>query len=661
MEQHCEDGELISKIGFELGSSNQGVMDSLELEMERQYHGSMHTTTLKECQHLMEQLELKNNGDKWLWTKDHPRSYSVASMRNLLQSSNTQINLVSQHFKWVPKFFSISAYSKMMRLQTYAALSVVATLAVIYHAFSSREQFYPATVYLSTSKVCLVLLLNMGLVIMCIMWQLTKLIFLGSLREAEVERLNEQSWREVMEILFAITIFRQDFSVMFLAMVTALLLVKSLHWLAQKRVEYIETTPTVSMLSHIRIVSFMGFLLLVDCLFLYNSVKYLIQTRQASVSLFFSFEYMILATTTISTFVKYVFYVSDMLMEGQWERKAVYTFYLELIRDLLHLSMYLCFFLVIFVNYGVPLHLIRELYETFRNFKLRIADYIRYRKITSNMNDRFPDATPEELNASDATCIICREEMTTAKRLVCGHLFHVHCLRSWLERQHTCPTCRALVIPNEGGTTTTRSQAGARRQGADSENTPLQGQNGNATGDENISMHQKRIQAAAAAASMYQKSFVYPSPSTLTWSSGFVSHPNNSTPGTSVNNGGHDNSVLNSPTNFTSFQFLQAGFIPVHASPNPDGRWNTNVQMSVSQAEAQEKMMQQVTERRATEKNSVAESSGSRGNSEVDLPMTSSDSKGKAVVSSSLSDSGVDQSQIGEMDHKQSSVSISPL
>ena len=49
-------------------------------------------------------------------------------------------------------------------------------------------------------------------------------------------------------------------------------------------------------------------------------------------------------------------------------------------------------------NYGIPLHLIRELYETFRNFRIRVADYIRYRKITSNMNERFPDATPEELN-----------------------------------------------------------------------------------------------------------------------------------------------------------------------------------------------------------------------------------------------------------------------
>lgn len=178
----------------------------------------------------------------------------------------------------------------MIRLQTYAGISLMATLAVIYHAFSSRGQFYPALVHLSTSKISLVLLLNMGLVFMCILWQLTKKVFLGSLREAEVERLNEQSWREVMEILFAITIFRQDFSVSFIAMVTALLLIKALHWLAQKRVEYIETTPTVPKLAHIRIISFMGFLLLLDCGFLYNAIKHLLETKQASVSLFFAFE-----------------------------------------------------------------------------------------------------------------------------------------------------------------------------------------------------------------------------------------------------------------------------------------------------------------------------------------------------------------------------------
>ncbi|KAK4351074.1 hypothetical protein RND71_030387 [Anisodus tanguticus] len=514
----------------------------------------------------------------------------------------------------------------MMRLQTYAGLSLIATLAVIYHAFNSRGQFYPAMVYLSTSKISLVLLLNMGLVVMCILWQLTKKIFLGPLREAEVERLNEQSWRELMEILFAITIFRQDFSVTFLAMVTALLLIKGLHWLAQKRVEYIETTPTVTKLSHIRIVSFLGFLLFIDSLFLYDSVNYLIQTRQASVSLFFAFEYMILATTTVSTFVKYVFYISDMLMEGQWEKKPVYTFYLELIRDLLHLSLYLCFFMVIFMNYGVPLHLIRELYETFRNFKIRVADYIRYRKITSNMNDRFPDATPEELNASDATCIICREEMTTAKKLICGHLFHVHCLRSWLERQHTCPTCRALVVPAENGTNAVGSRADVQQGPGSSGRSAAQSSQGDTAPSNNISQHQARIQAAAAAAAVYQKSFVYPS--VPTWSPGYAPvPPSGSSP--NVHSDGerawNEQSLQDQLANMPFAQYTHCGFLPFQY-PGAN-----NLSIPKAQLEAHKTLLQQQIEVLQTQLK-LLENPNTHKTADA---LVTSDSKGKAILSES--------------------------
>ncbi|XP_031115297.1 ERAD-associated E3 ubiquitin-protein ligase HRD1B-like [Ipomoea triloba] len=477
----------------------------------------------------------------------------------------------------------------MMRLQAYAGISLIATLAVVCYAFMSRGQFYPAMVYLSTSRISLGLLFNMRMVIMLILWQLTKRIFLGSLREAEVERLNEQSWLEVMEILFAITVFRQDFSVSLLAMVTALLLIKALHWLAQKRVEYIETTPTVPGLCHVRIVSFMGFLLVIDGLLLFNYVDYLVKTRQASVSIFFSFQYMILATTALSTFLKYVFYVSDMLMEGQWERKAVYTFYLELIRDLLHLSMYLCFFLVIFMNYGIPLHLIHELYETFRNFKIRIADYIRYRKITSNMNDSFPDATSNELNTSDATCIICREEMTTAKKLTCGHLFHVHCLRSWLERQHTCPTCRALVVPHEDVIRTAGSQTNVQ-QGTNIESAS-QGSQADCIGFDSVNQHRARIQAAATAASVYEKSFVYPSEGMQLRLSGPIHNPLDSS--VSVNSG-QDQSQLNQFMAKNGSQFPCYAFAPsqrrssnLHRVENSDNyNWD-------SQLDAHKKLLEQ--------------------------------------------------------------------
>ncbi|XP_057463485.1 ERAD-associated E3 ubiquitin-protein ligase HRD1B-like isoform X2 [Actinidia eriantha] len=553
---------------------------------------------------------------------------------------------------------SFCVWGKMMRLQTYAGLSLVATLVVIYYAFHSRGQFYPAMVHLSTSKISLVLLLNMGLVIMCILWQITKRVFLGSLREAEMERLNEQSWREVMEILFALTIFRQDFSVAFLTMVTALLLIKALHWLAQKRVEYIETTPSVTTLSHVRIVSFMGFLLLIDSIFLYSSIKYLIQTRKASVSFFFSFEYMILATTIVSTFVKYVFYVSDMLMEGQWERKPVYTFYLELVRDLLHLSMYLCFFFVIFTNYGVPLHLIRDLYETFRNFRVRVADYIRYRKITSNMNDRFPDATPEELNASDATCIICREEMTTAKRLSCGHLFHVHCLRSWLERQHTCPTCRALVAPPENGTTTSGSQARPHQQGVAS--TPHQSLTGDGVANDIVRQHQARLQAAAAAASIYERSFVYPPNNTSAWSPGYALLPQAYRPLDGTVNadssgeqsfGGqsqqHPSAIPVGPANLATPQSSYSSFVPFFApgsDMNFEERFGSYLNTQDSQLEAQKKIIQNQIKILQNQLDLLLKS---RIEKSIEVSATSSsDCKGKAVASSPSSVS--DCTQHGE-------------
>ncbi|CAD5316322.1 unnamed protein product [Arabidopsis thaliana] len=141
------------------------------------------------------------------------------------------------------------------------------------------------------------------------------------------------------------------------------------------------------------------------------------------------------------------------------------------------------------------------------------------------MNDRFPDATPEELSSNDATCIICREEMTSAKKLVCGHLFHVHCLRSWLERQNTCPTCRALVVPAENATSTASGNRGPHQeslqQGTGTSSSDGQGSSVSAAASENMSRHEARFQAAASAASIYGRSIVYPSSAnTLVWSQG---------------------------------------------------------------------------------------------------------------------------------------------
>lgn len=175
-----------------------------------------------------------------------------------------------------------------------------------------------------------------------------------------------------------------------------------------------------------------------------------------------------------------------------WEEKGRWVFYLDLttgmlsryftprrsctnldILDFCKLILYLTFFCVLCMFYGMPIHIIRDVAITIRSFYKRITDFVRYRHATRDMNERYPDATAEEIAREDV-CIICREEMRpwgnpnqpgapTAganriasnsvderlrpKKLPCGHILHFACLRSWLERQQNCPTCRRPVLP----------------------------------------------------------------------------------------------------------------------------------------------------------------------------------------------------------------------
>eukprot|EP00197_Chlamydomonas_leiostraca_P001433 CAMPEP_0202888406 /NCGR_PEP_ID=MMETSP1391-20130828/43168_1 /ASSEMBLY_ACC=CAM_ASM_000867 /TAXON_ID=1034604 /ORGANISM="Chlamydomonas leiostraca, Strain SAG 11-49" /LENGTH=784 /DNA_ID=CAMNT_0049571707 /DNA_START=64 /DNA_END=2418 /DNA_ORIENTATION=- len=330
----------------------------------------------------------------------------------------------------------------------YFAVSLAAASAVMYHAFATRQRFYHAAVYLSTSKLAVAVVGNLAFATALVVHKLMIKMFLGSLRDIEREMIRERLSSAVMETLLALTVFREEFSGYFVAMFATLVFIKVLHWLVQDRVDYIEVTPSISRLQHLRIVSFMSLLLVIDGLFLQYTVHGTVQSAGASVMLLFAFEYVILASEVIRYFLKYAMSMVALWLEGRWESKGTYVFYLELIIDMLHLVVYVVFFVIVMSNYGLPLHLVRDLYSTFRNFRNRIADFLRFRQVTARL-DRLPDATPADLTRSDGVCIICREEMTGAgsnKKLHCGHVFHLHCLRSWLERQQNCPTCRATVF-----------------------------------------------------------------------------------------------------------------------------------------------------------------------------------------------------------------------
>ncbi|KAG8438098.1 hypothetical protein GDO86_008691 [Hymenochirus boettgeri] len=349
-----------------------------------------------------------------------------------------------------------------MRTAVVTGASLALTAAVVAHAYYLKNQFYPTVVYLTKSSPSMAVLYIQAFVLVFLLGKFMGKVFFGQLRAAEMEHLLERSWYAVTETCLAFTVFRDDFSPRFVALFTLLLFLKCFHWLAEDRVDFMERSPNISWLFHFRILALMFLLGALDVFFVSHAYHSLV-TRGASVQLVFGFEYAILMTMILTVFIKYVLHSVDLQSENPWDNKAVYMLYTELLTGFIKVLLYMAFMTIMVKVHTFPLFAIRPMYLAMRQFKKAVTDAIMSRRAIRNMNTLYPDATAEELQAMDNVCIICREEMLTgAKRLPCNHIFHTSCLRSWFQRQQTCPTCRMDVLR---ASVPTQPQAPADQQG----------------------------------------------------------------------------------------------------------------------------------------------------------------------------------------------------
>ncbi|XP_054012060.1 E3 ubiquitin-protein ligase synoviolin A [Hylaeus anthracinus] len=351
-----------------------------------------------------------------------------------------------------------------MREAGIMLISTALTCAVIGNAYYQRKQFYPTVVHITKSNPSMTVIYAQGLILVFMINAFLRKIFFGTLRAAELEHLLEKVWYAVTETCLAFTVFRDDFSPKFIALFTLLLFLKSFHWLAEDRVDYMERSPVITWLFHLRIGTLLGFLFAINLTMIhyaYNTTA----TKGPSVQLVFGFEYAILLTVVFNISVKYILHTIDLQSENPWDNKPVFLLYTELIIGLLRVLLYAAFVTLMIKLYTLPLFALRPMYYTMRDFKKAFHDIVMSRRAIRNMNTLYPDATAEELAAADNVCIICREEMIAAsKKLPCNHIFHTACLRSWFQRQQTCPTCRLNILRpvtnNQGTRQQNQPQAG---------------------------------------------------------------------------------------------------------------------------------------------------------------------------------------------------------
>jgi len=334
-----------------------------------------------------------------------------------------------------------------MRPELLAVASMGLTAAVVGNAYVKHQQFYPSVVYITKSNPSMAIIYIQFLVIVILMGKIVRKIFFGQLRPAEFEHLMDRSWYAVTETCLAFTVFKDDLSPKFVALFVLLLFLKSFHWLSEDRVDFMERSPSISLLFHIRVLSLCIFLGTLDIIFIQHAC-HSAMTKGASVQLVFGFEYAIHLTIILNTLIKYILHTIDLTNDAPWENKAVYMLYLELFIGFIKVLLYMFFFMIMMRIFTLPLFALRPMYLTMRAFKKALNDVVLSRRAIQLLNTSFPFATEQDLENSDNVCIICRETMvySSCKKLPCGHIFHTSCLRGWFLRQQTCPTCRMDIV-----------------------------------------------------------------------------------------------------------------------------------------------------------------------------------------------------------------------
>ncbi|GJQ12045.1 hypothetical protein GpartN1_g3836.t1 [Galdieria partita] len=326
----------------------------------------------------------------------------------------------------------------------YMCASFFLVIFAVLRAFWFQIYFYRAVNYFLVSKFSLLALGNFVASLALCVGKGLQLLLLGNLRSREVEMLTFRTKETVLETFLAMSIFREEFGIGFLVLFSVLLFFKIFHWLAKDRVDFVEETPNQTWQRSVRLSCLLCLLTVCDVSFLIFSIQRVI-LKGSSFFVLFAFEFGILLISQLFASVKYILVMIDISHGGQWEPRTVWMFWSEIVSDFLQLCAYMSFFTYIHMVYALPLHIVRDMYMTIRRLQKHYTEYLRYKQVMATMNERFPDATWDEMIRVDRTCIICREDMRHAKKLSCGHMFHPKCLLSWLKRQLSCPTCRAPV------------------------------------------------------------------------------------------------------------------------------------------------------------------------------------------------------------------------
>ncbi|XP_053305284.1 E3 ubiquitin-protein ligase AMFR [Spea bombifrons] len=355
-------------------------------------------------------------------------------------------------------------------LRTYTGLSgLVLGLSVLsaYRSLSTElaedEESWPQLAgelgrYLVSDSLGVWVLVNTVCCLLMLIAKLIQRVVFGPLRVSERQHLKDKFWNFIFYkfifIFGVLNVQTVEEVVLWFLWFAGLVFLHLMVQLCRDRFEYLSFSPTTPMSCHVRVLVLLNAMLVVCCALavLCGFAGY---AHGMHTLAFMAAECILVTTRTAHVVLRYVIHLWDLNHEGTWEGKGTYVYYTDFVMELGHLSVDLMhhIHMLLFGNIWLSmasLVIFMQLRHLFHELQRRLRRHKNYLRVVGNMEAHFSVATPEELEANNDDCAICWDSMQSARKLPCGHLFHNSCLRSWLEQDTSCPTCRMSLNMADG-------------------------------------------------------------------------------------------------------------------------------------------------------------------------------------------------------------------
>ncbi|QLL35059.1 hypothetical protein HG536_0H04350 [Torulaspora globosa] len=375
------------------------------------------------------------------------------------------------------------------RKRQFIAFSVVVyglTFYSVYDAVRTSVSFLQTIIKLRQGFNVIILTV-FAILNSVLLWKLSTSLLLGDLRLIEYEHIFERLPFTIINTMLMSSMFNEHdfFTVAVLGLL--LLYMKVFHWILRDRLEALLQTIQDSTTLRDLILTRFIFNLLLLAVADYNIISHCVTNSlansfgaSASVHLMMGMEFAMLlidlANISLHTLLNfYEFYKSHshgtqrrrnivddgdgemddnqfMGLEGKFIYERIIDIATRFLKTVLHA--------LLLIPFKMPMMLIKDVLWDFLTLQQNAKTLWKTWRNNKQLDYKLPTVTQEQMGDVDNMCIICMDELFTGqdgsshrnkpKKLPCGHVLHLCCLKNWMERSQTCPICRLAVFDENG-------------------------------------------------------------------------------------------------------------------------------------------------------------------------------------------------------------------